>query len=33
LKATDAQLPRLYDDIPDEELPGRKRAVSVPQAR
>jgi arylsulfatase A len=33
LKATDAQLPRLYVDIPDEELPGRKRTVPAPQAR
>ncbi|MCP4456134.1 MAG: sulfatase [Planctomycetes bacterium] len=27
LKATDAQLPRFYVDIPAAELPGRKRAV------
>ena len=30
LKATDAQLPRLYVDIPAEELPGRKRTAQGP---
>jgi arylsulfatase A len=30
LKTTDAQLPRLYADIPAEELPGRKRPVPGP---
>ncbi len=28
LKATDAQLPRLYEDIPEAELPGRKQKTS-----